>query len=50
MTAYEEKTELPDEIKKQFRDKVKETHGDSKYAQEYLMIADLMELHFGEGK
>lgn len=33
---------------KQFRDKVKETHGDNKYAQEYLMIADLMELHFGE--
>lgn len=33
---------------KQFRDKVKETHGDSKYAKEYLMIADLMELHFGE--
>lgn len=35
---------------KQFRDKVKKTHGDSKYAQEYLMIADLMELHFGEDK
>ena len=33
---------------KQFRDKVRETHGDSKYAREYLMIADLMELHFGE--
>ena len=33
---------------KQFRDKVKETHGDSKYAKEYLMLADLMELHFGE--
>ena len=33
---------------KQFRDKVKETHGKSKYAKEYLMIADLMELHFGE--
>ena len=32
----------------QFRDKVKETHGDSKYAKEYLAIADLMELHFGE--
>lgn len=31
---------------KQFRDKVKETHGGTKYAQEYLMIADLMELHF----
>lgn len=34
---------------KQFRDKVSKTHGDSKYAREYLMIADLMELHFGEG-
>lgn len=33
---------------KQFRDKVKKTHGDGKYAKEYLMIADLMELHFGE--
>ena len=30
----------------QFREKVQETHGDSKYAKEYLMIADLMELHF----
>ena len=30
----------------EFRQKVKETHGDSKYAKEYLMIADLMELHF----
>ena len=28
--------------------KVHETHGDSKYAKEYLMIADLMELHFSE--
>ena len=34
----------------QFRAKVKETHKDSKYAQEYLMIADLMELHFAGGK
>lgn len=25
---------------------VKKTHGDSKYAKEYLAIADLMELHF----
>ena len=32
----------------EFRKKVKETHGDSKYATEYLMIADLMELHFKE--
>lgn len=31
---------------KQFKEKVKETHGDSKHAREYLMIADLMELHF----
>lgn len=30
----------------EFRAKVKETHGDGKMAQEYLMIADLMELHF----
>ena len=36
----------------QFRGKVKETHENSKYAKEYLMIADLMELHFEheEGK
>lgn len=34
---------------REFRDKVKETHRNSKYAQEYLMIADLMELHFKEG-
>ena len=32
----------------EFRAKVKETHGDSKYAKEYLMIADLMEYHFAE--
>ena len=32
-----------------FREQVKETHGDSKYAKEYLMIADLMEMHFKEG-
>ena len=31
---------------KQFRDKVKITHGDSKLAKEYLMIADLMEMRF----
>lgn len=30
----------------EFRVKVKETHGDSKMAREYLMIVDLMELHF----
>lgn len=32
----------------EFRAKVRETHGNSKYAKEYLMIADLMEMHFGE--
>ena len=32
----------------EFRSKVRETHGNSKYAKEYLMIADLMELHFKE--
>lgn len=31
-----------------FRKKVRETHGESKFAREYLMIADLMEMHFGE--
>ena len=30
----------------EFREKVKETHGESKMAKEYLMIADLMEMHF----
>lgn len=33
----------------EFREKVLETHGESKYAREYLMIADLMELHFAGG-
>lgn len=32
----------------EFRSKVRETHSNSKYAKEYLMIADLMELHFKE--
>lgn len=32
----------------EFREKVKETHGDSKFAKEYLTIADLMEKHFKE--
>lgn len=32
----------------EFRAKVRKTHGNSKYAKEYLMIADLMELHFKE--
>ena len=34
----------------EFRGKVKKTHKDSKYAQEYLMIAELMELHFAGGE
>lgn len=34
----------------EFRAKVRETRGDSKFASEYLMIADLMEMHFGGGK
>lgn len=32
-----------------FREKSKETHGDTKYAKEYLMIADLMKMHFDGG-
>ena len=32
----------------EFRAKVKETHGDSKLAVEYLAIADLMENHFNK--
>lgn len=35
---------------KEFRAIVKETHGESKKAKEYLMIADLMELHFKENE
>lgn len=34
----------------EFREKVKETHGDSKKAKEYLMIADLMEYRFSSEK
>lgn len=30
----------------EFRARVKDTHGNGKMAREYLMIADLMELHF----
>ena len=30
----------------EFKNKVKETHGDSKYAREYLAIATAMEIHF----
>ena len=33
---------------KEFREKVKETHGESKKAKEYLLIADLMEFRFSE--
>ena len=32
----------------EFREKVKETHKDTKPAKEYLMLADLMEYHFSE--
>lgn len=32
----------------EFRAKVKKTHGESKMAKEYLMIADLMEMHFAK--
>ncbi len=32
----------------EFREKVKDTHKNSKMGKEYLMIADLMELHFKE--
>ena len=34
----------------EFREKVKDTHKNSKMGKEYLMIADLMELHFKEEK
>ena len=34
----------------EFRAIVKDTHGESKKAKEYLMIADLMELHFEENE
>ena len=32
----------------EFRNKVRETHGETKKAKEYLMLADLMELRFKE--
>ena len=35
---------------KEFREKVKETHGETKKAKEYLMLADLMEYRFSEEK
>ena len=34
----------------EFRKKVRKTHGDTKFAKEYLTIADLMESHFQEEK
>lgn len=33
---------------KEFKEKVKETHGETKKAKEYLMLADLMEYRFSE--
>lgn len=33
----------------EFRKKVEQRHGQSKYAKEYLMAADLIEFHFKEG-
>ena len=33
---------------KEFKEKVKETHGETKKAKEYLMLADLMEYKFSE--
>ena len=35
---------------KEFKEKVKETHGETKKAKEYLMLADLMEYRFLEEK
>ena len=32
----------------EFREKVKETHGETKRAKEYLMLADLMEYRFSK--
>ena len=31
-----------------FREQVKETHGDNKFAKEYEAVADLAEMHFGD--
>ena len=33
----------------EFRAKVKKTHGETKIAKEYLMVADLMEFRFSKG-
>ena len=35
---------------KEFKEKVKETHGETKKAKEYLILADLMEYRFSEEK
>ena len=35
---------------KEFKEKVKETHGETKKAKEYLMLADLMKYRFSEEK
>ena len=35
---------------KEFKERVKETHGETKKAKEYLMLADLMEYRFSEEK
>ena len=32
----------------EFREQVKETHGDNKFAKEYEAVADLAEMHFGD--
>ena len=32
----------------EFREKIKETHKETKLAKEYLMLADLMEYHFSK--
>ena len=34
----------------EFRKKVKEAHGENKFAKEYIAIADLMEMHFEQGQ
>ena len=32
----------------EFREQVKETHGDNKFAKEYEAVANLAEMHFGD--
>lgn len=34
----------------EFREEVKKTHGDSKFAKEYAAVADLAEMHFSIAK